>query len=64
MDSPRAHISTIGKCMCGHSRAAHASSHFTGCGFCGCVRFQLDHVEQEIIPSWRRDVSRAGAPGG
>ena len=45
---------TIGKCACGHSRAAHQSK-FGGCGFCACLLFQLDDiVREERLPPQRR----------
>ncbi len=47
---------TIGKCACGHSRAAHTSK-FGGCGFCACLLFQLDDVVREV-----RDPGSARRP--
>ncbi|HEY8694884.1 MAG TPA: hypothetical protein VIR57_19310 [Chloroflexota bacterium] len=41
---------TIGKCVCGHSRAAHQTK-ISRCGFCACLHFQLDDIVQEIKPS-------------
>jgi len=51
---------TIGKCTCGHSRAAHERSKFHGCAFCACLQFQLDQIVQEVKQPRRTPGS--GAP--
>ena len=43
------HQVPIGKCACGHSRAAH-QTRLGGCGFCRCLQFQLDDVVHEVRP--------------
>jgi hypothetical protein len=46
--TPDNHV-TIGKCICGHSRAAHQTKK-ARCGFCACLHFHLDDIVQEIKP--------------
>jgi hypothetical protein len=53
---------TIGKCSCGHSRAAH-NTKLGGCGFCACMLFQLDDIIREdktALP--RRQLPAAPPP--
>lgn len=53
---------TIGKCICGHSRAAHQTKK-ARCGFCDCLRFYLDDIVQEIkTPAPRRRFAPAPPP--
>jgi hypothetical protein len=53
---------TIGKCTCGHSRAAHEGSKLGGCAFCGCLEFQLDEIVQEVKPARRSSPGPSSTP--
>ncbi len=55
---------TIGKCVCGHSRAAHDHSKLHGCGFCSCLEFNLDEIVQEVKPARRQPPRPLGEGQG